>query len=95
MRLLNAGLLEQLLNNSSGLRAVGDPLLSCLGIDLDISGIRVGVVVAELLDRSAAPGSGSLCYDDPVHRNLLLTDPLQSDFNCHDFTFLLEVNFLY
>ena len=62
MKLLNNfGLLKKRSNSVSRLSTVVDPLDSLFSVDLDISGIGKGIVVANLFDELTVAGRSLVC----------------------------------
>ena len=86
MRLVNdAVLLEKSLNSLCGLCAVLDPGLSLVSVDLNLYGLRDGVVVTDLLDESTVSGATAVCNYYALEGSLLSAHSSKSDFYCHDF----------
>src|SRR4029450_6424797 len=79
----DARVLEQPLDRVGGLRALGQPRLRLVGVDVDLDRLRAGVVVADRLDRPAVAGAAAVGHDHAVARLFGRADPGQPDSDCH------------
>src|SRR5258708_37495013 len=63
------------------LRALGQPGLRLVGVDLEVDRFGTRVVVADRLDRATVPGVAAVGDDDPAGRPLPRADPPQPGAN--------------
>src|SRR3954451_6689444 len=66
-----------------GLGPLIEPVLGAILVDHDQRRIRLGVVLADRLDRAAVPRRALVGDDNPPDRVLLRTDPAKSDSHGH------------
>src|SRR5205823_10237719 len=78
-----AGDLQDPPDRVGGLRSYREPVLSPLRVDLDERGLRLGVVLADLLDRPAVPLGAGVGDDDPVKGRTDLPHALELDLDSH------------
>src|SRR4029079_2915234 len=77
------GDLQQRGDGLGRLGAVAEPVLRTLAVDLDDRGLLGGVVLADLLDRTAIALGARVHDDDAVERCTDLAHALQSDLDGH------------
>ena len=77
------GHLEDRPDRLGGLCADRQPVLHPLGVHLDDRGVRLRLVLPELLDRAAVPLGAGVGDDDAVMRRTDLAHALELYFDCH------------
>src|SRR5439155_14553326 len=75
--------LEQTRDRLRRLRALGEPVLHLLLVELDRGRIRLRVVPPDDLDELAVARRARVGCDDAVDRILLRPDPRQPQLDCH------------
>src|SRR5439155_2931390 len=75
--------LQQPRNGVAGLRALPEPVLDLVLVELDRRGIRLRVVAPDDLDEPAVARGARVGDHDAVDRVLLRPDPRQPHLHCH------------
>ena len=86
LALQHAGLVEEAEHAVGRLRALREPMLDALKVELDALGVlrgEEGIVGPDLLDEAAVARRALVGDDDPVEGPLLGAAPRQSDLHCH------------